>query len=69
MRKRFAVSVQGKIQTSGHTEDNGVVFELGQSVVVQHATRGSVDIGIWVLGLAMLLQDIRSNLISLEIAL
>ena len=40
-------------------------LELSQPVVIQHATRGSVNVGPWVLGLSMLSQDTGSDFVGL----
>jgi hypothetical protein len=52
-------------KSARNTEDHGVVLELLQAIMIENATRGSVDVGVGVLGLAVLLQDVRCNLESL----
>lgn len=52
-------------QGSRHTEQDGVVVGLGQAVVLQEDTRVGVDVGVRVLGLAVLGQNTGSNLVNL----
>lgn len=48
-----------------HTEEYGVVVGLSQTVVLQQDTRVSVNIGVGVLGLAMLGQNARGDFVDL----
>lgn len=48
-----------------HTKEHGVVVGLGQTVVLEQDTRVSVNVGVGVLGLAVLGQDNRSDLVDL----
>lgn len=48
-----------------NTEEDGVVVGLGQAVVLEQDTGVSVDVGVRVLGLAVLSQDTRGNLVDL----
>jgi hypothetical protein len=46
----------------GNAKNDSVVLEFSQAVVVKNTARGSIDVGVWVLGLAMFLENIRSDL-------
>lgn len=48
-------------KTTGHTESGGVVKSLVESVVVEQDTGAAVDVGVRVLGLAVLLEDLGGN--------
>jgi hypothetical protein len=50
---------------SGHTEEDGVVAGLGKTVVLEEDSGVSIDVGVGVLGLAVLSQDTRGNLVNL----
>ena len=52
-------------QSTGDTEENGVVVGLGQTVVLEEDTGVGVDVREGVLGLAVLGQDTRRNLVDL----
>lgn len=51
-----------RTEGSGNTKDDSVVLEFCESVMVQDAARSGIDIGVGVLSLSVLLQDIRGNL-------
>lgn len=48
-----------------HTKEHGVVVGLGQTVVLQQDTRVGIDVGVGVLGLAVLGQHTRGDLVDL----
>lgn len=48
-----------------NTEEDSVVVGLSQAVVLQENTGVGIDVGEGVLGLAVLSQDTRSNLVNL----
>lgn len=48
-----------------HTKEHGVVVGLSQAVVLQKDTRVGINVGVGVLGLAVLSQDTGSNLVNL----
>ena len=50
---------------AGDTKENSVVVGLGQSIVLQEDSRVGIDIGVGVLGLSVLSQDTRGNLVDL----
>lgn len=50
---------------AGNTKEDGVVAGLGQAVVLEENTRVGIDVGEGVLGLAVLSQDTRGNLVNL----
>ena len=50
---------------AGDTEQDGVVVLLGEAVVLEKNTGVSVDVGVRVLGLAVLGEDTGSNLVDL----
>ena len=50
---------------AGDTEENSVVVGLGETVVLEEDTGVGIDVGVGVLGLAVLGQDTRSNLVDL----
>ena len=50
---------------AGDTEENSVVVGLGETVVLEEDTGVGIDVGVGVLGLAVLGQDTGSNLVDL----
>lgn len=52
-------------QGARHTEQDGVVVGLGQAVVLQEHTRVGINVGVRVLGLAVLGQDTGRDLVDL----
>lgn len=50
---------------TGHTEEDGVVVGLRQAVVLQENTGVGIDVGEGVLGLAVLSEDTRGDLVDL----
>ena len=50
---------------TGHTEQDGVVVSLGQTVVLEEDTGVGIDIGVRVLGLAVLGQNAGGDLVDL----
>jgi hypothetical protein len=50
---------------TGHTEKNSVVVLLGEAVVLEEHTGVGVDVGVGVLGLAVLGKDTGGNLVDL----
>ena len=52
-------------ERTGDTEEDGVVVLLGEAIVLQEDTGVGVDVGVRVLGLAVLSEDTRSDLVDL----
>ena len=52
-------------ERAGHTEEDGVVALLGEAVVLEEDTGVGVDVGVRVLGLAVLGENARSDLVDL----
>lgn len=52
-------------ESAGYTEEDGVVVLLGEAVVLEEDTGVSVDVGVGVLGLAVLGEDTGGNLVDL----
>lgn len=50
---------------AGNTEEDGVVVCLGETVVLEEDTRVGIDVGEGVLGLAVLSEDTRGDLVDL----
>jgi hypothetical protein len=50
---------------TGHTEQDGVVVSLGQTVVLEEDTGVGIDVGVGVLGLAVLGQNAGGDLVDL----
>jgi len=48
-----------------NTEEDGVVVSLGQAIVLEENTRVGIDVGVGVLGLAVLGKNARSDLVNL----
>jgi hypothetical protein len=51
-----------RTETTRHTECGSVVKSLVEAVVVEQNSRAAVDVGVGVLGLAVLLENFRSDL-------
>lgn len=50
---------------TGHTEQDGVVVSLGQTVVLEENSRVGIDVGVRVLGLSVLGQNAGGDLVDL----
>ena len=49
---------------AAHTEEDGVVVVLRQAIVLEQDTRVGVDVRVGVLGLAVLCEDLRHDLVD-----